>query len=140
LRYILEFSRETQQAVAVLQRVPSHMAYNVSIVDARGDVATVEVAPERPAVVSRSNVATNHQRDSDWDAHATRTRTVERKCFLEERLADPAETKDHFVQSFLEPPIYNVEYEQAFGTLYTAAYEPGSGTMEVFWPRERWRH
>jgi hypothetical protein len=32
-----------------------------------------------------------------------------------------------------------VAYEQAFGTLYTAAYAPASGTMDLLWPRERWR-
>jgi predicted choloylglycine hydrolase len=45
LRYILEFCRNADEATALLCRIPAHMAYNVTILDAEGRVQTVEVAP-----------------------------------------------------------------------------------------------
>lgn len=139
LRYVLEFCKETREAEAVLARIPSHMAYNVSLIDARGELATVAVAPDRPASITRSPVATNHQGDETWTAHAERTHTRERERVLAERLGDPAVERASFVQSFLEAPLYNTDYEHAFGTLYTAAYAPASGEMELLWPGRRWR-
>jgi predicted choloylglycine hydrolase len=140
LRYILEFCRDVDEAVAVLARVPSHMAYNVTVADARGAFATVQVGPDRPAAISRdAKVATNHQGDAEGSAHAVRTHSLERERSLKDRVDDPAETRDRFVRSFLASPIANSDYERAFGTLYTATYEPAAGTMGLLWPGERWR-
>lgn len=138
LRYVLELCTDTREATAVLARVPSHMAYNVSVVDAHGDAATVEVGPDRPAIVTRDLVATNHQSGGLWEAHAARTRTTERKELLAERLRSPAETRDRFVHSFLEAPVYANEWTSGLGTLYTATYSPAAGRMELLWPDERW--
>ncbi|HVH42644.1 MAG TPA: C45 family peptidase [Labilithrix sp.] len=139
LRYILEFSRTTSEATAVLQRVPSHMAYNVTVLDARGDYATVQVAPDRPVEVSRARVATNHQGTTELTELATRTRSVEREEVLEKRLADPKQTREALVRSFLAEPVYSTNWAQAFGTLYTAAYDTKSLEVEILWPDSRWR-
>jgi predicted choloylglycine hydrolase len=139
LRYILEFSKTTAEAVAVLERVPSHMAYNVSVVDANADYATVAVAPDRPPAVSRRRVATNHQGTTDITPLATRTRSIEREAALEAKVADPNQTRASFVKAFLEPPLYNTDWARAFGTLYTASYDTRSREVEILWPSQRWR-
>lgn len=139
LRYALEFCKDTREAVAALERVPSHMAYNVTIADAGGDHASVQVAPDRPPLVSRDCVATNHQGEVSWTAHAVRTATVERQLYLNAQLDDPALTKEEFVRSFLTAPLFHTDYAQAFGTLYTAAYETGSRAVHIVWPGQRWR-
>ncbi|MBI3453087.1 MAG: hypothetical protein HY057_09755, partial [Rhodospirillales bacterium] len=46
LRYILEFCDTTADAVAVLKRVRSHMAYNVTAIDKSGAFATALMAPD----------------------------------------------------------------------------------------------
>jgi predicted choloylglycine hydrolase len=139
LRYILEFSKTTAEAVAVLERVPSHMAYNVSVVDSSADYATVAVAPDRPAAVSRRRVATNHQGTEDMTVLATRTRSLEREEFLEANVSDPKQTRASFVDAFLAPPLYNTDWPRAFGTLYTASYDARSREVEILWPSQRWR-
>ena len=134
LRYVLEFCHTTREAIDVLSRVPSHMAYNVSVVDALGAHATVQVGPDRPAAVLRSPVATNHQGVIEWPAHAQLTSTAERERFLASRLADPRESVGRLAQRFLEEPLYSRDYEHAFGTLYTAVYLPLRGAVELLWP------
>lgn len=61
LRYILETCTDTPGACATLSRIPVHMAYNVTMVDAAGGYASVQVGPDRPALVRRDPVSTNHQ-------------------------------------------------------------------------------
>lgn len=134
LRYVLELCRTTREACDVLVRVPSHMAYNVSVVDALGHYATVQVSPDRPAAVLRSAVATNHQGAVEWHAHATMTYTTERERFLTSRLADPTETFERLTERFLDEPLYARDYLRGFGTLYTAVYRPAEGAMELRWP------
>jgi predicted choloylglycine hydrolase len=137
LRYVLEVCRTTREAIAVLERVPSHMAYNVSIVDAAGEFATVEVAPDRPPIVLEDRVATNHQREGS--EIAATTRTIERKRVLDARVADPKTTRDDLVRTFLEPPVFNADHAYGLGTLYTAAYEPRAGRMQLIWPEREWK-
>ena len=48
LRYVLETARNTAQAIAILQRVPVHMSYSVTLLDKAADWATVFVGPDRP--------------------------------------------------------------------------------------------
>lgn len=43
LRYVLETARNTAQAIAILQRVPVHMSYSVTLLDKAADWATVFV-------------------------------------------------------------------------------------------------
>ena len=52
LRYILEFCTRTAEAIDVLKRVPIHMSYNVTIVDALGAFETAFLAPDRPIEVT----------------------------------------------------------------------------------------
>lgn len=136
LRYILEFCTDTAAAAQVLQRVPIHMPYNVTVVDAKGKFITAYLSPDRAAVITATPVGTNHQMQIEWADYARLTSTVERKEFLEARLADPEENEQKFIQRFLLPPLHNTQYEKAFGTLYTAAYYPRTGQAEYYWPNQ----
>jgi hypothetical protein len=64
------------------------------------------------------------------------TATVERQEFLARRRADPKETASRFIRRFLQPPLYQTHYEEAFGTLYTAAYYPRKRSVDYSWPNQ----
>ena len=138
LRYILEFSRTVEEAVEVLKRVPSHMAYTVALMDREGAYKTVLVAPDRPAEVTDKRVSTNHQNDVEWHEHAELTDTLAREELLADKIHDEDETAEQFVSRFTEPPIRSLHYERAFGTLYTAIYWPERGEVEYRWPNRSW--
>jgi predicted choloylglycine hydrolase len=137
LRYILELCEDVATATEILRRIPTHMPYNVTVVDREGAFATVYLSPGYPAVITDSRVCTNHQQKVEWEDHARMSSTVERREFLEARLSDPDETEPGFIRRFLRPPLYNTRYEQAFGTLYTAAYYPVRLEVEYRWPHQR---
>lgn len=138
LRYVLQTCGSAREACAVLSRVPCHMSYNVTVLDRSRDFATVYLTPDRPAVVAHTPVATNHQERVEWASHARFTATVERERFLLQRLTLHPETQDRFIQAFLRPPLYSTAFAQGFGTLYTAAYRPDLGEMELHWPGTAW--
>ncbi len=139
LRYILEFCTRTAEAVAVLKRVPSHMAYNVTVLDREGAFRTVFIAPDRPALVKTMAVTTNHQQQVEWHQHAQATATLERERFLRFRLRESTDDPDKLVQAFLRSPVYSTAYGRGFGTLYTAIYRPLEGEVEYRWPNGIWR-
>jgi len=136
LRYVLEVCSTTAEAVAVLQRVPVHMAYNVTVVDSSGEHATLYLAPDQAPVLTAATTCTNHQRTIEWADYARMTKTVERKHYLEKHLTDPAENKQDFLARFLASPLHHTDYRRGFGTLYTAVYEPAVGAVTLHW-RER---
>ena len=138
LRYILEFCTTTGEAAEVLRRVPTHMAYNVTVLDRHGDFKTAFLSPDRPAVLRQFPVATNHQGRVEWHQHARATATLERERFLFFRFADSEETAAGFTSWFLRSPLYSVAYENGFGTLYTAVYRPHAGAAEFRWPGQAW--
>jgi hypothetical protein len=41
--------------------------------------------------------------------------------------------------AFLRPPLRNIEYGRAFGTLYTVVYRPKDGVADYLWPDDSWR-
>lgn len=43
------------------------------------------------------------------------------------------------VQHFLSRPLYQPMSQGGWGTLYTTAYRPEEGVMELCWPQQRWR-
>lgn len=135
LRYLLEFCETTRQAVGVLCRVPSHMAYNITVLDASADYATVFVSPARPSAVTRRPMATNHQHEIEWRQFAHATASLDRERVLLARLADPHETPERFKRRFMEPPLFSMAFHQGWGTLYTAVYQPsGERVAEYLWP------
>ena len=139
LRYVLEFCTNTSEAVEALMRIPSHMAYNVTILDRSGRFQTVFIAPDRAAIVKPIAVTTNHQKVVEWQQHAQATATLERERFLQFRLRESHDKPDRLVQSFLRSPVYSTAYDRGFGTLYTAVYQPHSGQVSYLWPNAEWR-
>lgn len=133
LRYLLETCSDVGDAVAALTRVPSHMSYNVTLLDARGQYRTVFLSPDRTPVVTRRPLATNHQRVVEWEAFAHATSSVDRERSLRTRLEDPAEDGTRFVQRFLEPPLHLDRFRHGWGTLYTAVYEPRTTSVALHW-------
>lgn len=137
IRYVLETCASVAQAIAVLRRVPSHMAYNVTLADRHGTTATVELVPGGGARLIRPAIATNHQRGHAPTAHAAFTRSRERRDHLERLLAGEM-APDALPDAFLEPPLYQRNYAEGFGTLFTAVYEPREGRLTLRWPGEAW--
>ena len=138
LRYLLETCRTVADAVAVLRRVPSHMVYTIGLVDGAGDVATVFVSPDRPAVVRPTRISTNHQDQVDWPEYARLTGTEERAAHLAHLLDQSGVTPESLLPRFLERPLHNRNWHRAFGTLYTAMYRPRTGEAEYRWPHGAW--
>lgn len=138
LRYVLQTCETTEQAAAVLSRVPSHMSYNVTVLDAKRNYITAFMAPDRPTLITQSAVATNHQEKVEWAAHARFTATVERERYLLQRMTMHRDTQEKFISAFLKPPLYSSAFADGFGTLYTAIYRPRLGQMELRWPLGTW--
>lgn len=134
LRYLLETCATVNAAITTLRRLPVHMAYNVTLLDASGEHALVFVGPGRRAVVTRDAVSANHQETIDWLAYARRTKTVERTDRLNELLAEADASLDSITAAFLQAPLYATDFAQNFGTLYTAAWSPASGQVCLLWP------
>ena len=140
LRYVLEFCETVDEATAALERIPTHMSYNVTVLDPSGQFRTAYLAPDRPALTRQLPVATNHQGRVEWRKHAKATASLEREAFLLSRLGDSEETEQGFIQSFLGAPLHSGSYGRGFGTLYTSVYRPRRREMELRWPGTTWQH
>ncbi len=134
VRYVLEFCSDVPEACAALERLPSHMAYNVTVLDRTGRFATAYLAPDRETVIRQIPVAANHQGRIDWHNFARATATLERERFLYFRLQDSTMTTERLVEHFLYPPLYTRAYANGFGTIYTAVYRPRSRAASFIWP------
>lgn len=137
LRYVLEFCSTHEEAVAALCRIPSHMAYNVTVMDKSGGHKTVRLAPGREPEVTDDNYATNHQGTVTWPENAAFNQTLERSASLEEILQSDKVDAELVLNAFLAPPLYNIRFAEGFGTLYTAAYLPKKGAVNLYWPGEK---
>lgn len=134
LRYVLEFCTTVDEAVKVLRRVPAHMAYNVTLLDAYGQVRTVELTPFSSPNVTYRPLAVNHQGDFELTNYAMFSNSYERQQFILEKLYDPLSSVESFVSAFQYSPLFTTNYAQGFGTLYTAIYNPQLRAMEYRWP------
>ncbi|MFO1154820.1 MAG: C45 family peptidase [Rhodospirillales bacterium] len=139
LRYILETCRTVAEGLAVLRRVPVHLAYNIALLDRHHDWCTVAIAPDRPPETRREAYSANRQGLHAWPDDLRLADTVRREAVLAAYLDNPAQTADSLVQRFLDRPLHRPVSEGGWGTLYTAAYRPAEGTMELCWPHQRWR-
>ena len=139
LRYVLETCDTAAEAARVLARVPSHMAYNVTALDAKGRFVTVYLSADREAIVTNAPVATNHQEHVEWGQHARATATVERERYILQRLMKRDTGQDSFIDAFLRPPLYALGYSRGNGTLFTAAYWPQRRSASYVWPTVEWR-
>ncbi len=137
LRYVLEFCSDVNEAVAALIRIPSHMSYNVTVVDKTGAFKTVLLAPDKEPIVTDAAFTTNFQGTVDWPENAAFNKTLKRSAFLEKLLADKELTASDLTDAFLEKPLYNTMFKEGFGTLFTAIYKPAEGMAELRWPGEK---
>ena len=140
MRYVLQTCDTVDQAIKQLKRIPSHMAYNVTAVDKSGEFATIMLAPDQAAIVSKQGVATNHQEKILWPEQADFSKTLARKKHLESVLKQSGLNEDMLVNEFHRSPLYSTNYQQSFGTVFTAVYKPLSGSMAYHWPNEKWQH
>lgn len=134
VRYVLEICSTVDDALAVLDRVPSHMAYNLVLADASGRTASVEMAPGGGMTKMPLAVATNHQGGATAADRPTFTRTFERRSHLEKLQIKPRKLN----RQFLKSPLLQDRYEQGFGTLFTAEYDPKALTLGLTLNGERW--
>jgi predicted choloylglycine hydrolase len=139
IRYVLEVCGSAEEAVRVLRRIPVHMSYNVTVLDASGRWATVYLAPDRPARVTDLAVATNHQGRVEWEPYAAAIRSTERLERLKQLLADRTDAAG-VVAACLQSPLYATRFHEGFGTLYTAEYRPAEGAVRYHWPDRTWAH
>ncbi|MCY0096751.1 C45 family autoproteolytic acyltransferase/hydolase [Hoeflea ulvae] len=138
LRYVLETCDTVDEALLVLQRVPSHMPYNVIVADANGATASVEIQAGGGATLAADIVATNHQHDGSQPDRAAFTRTFERAAHLRDIASlrgDPRQLAAHF----LKAPLHQDRHGEGFGTLFTAEYDPLSHALTLHWPDRKWK-
>ncbi|MFD2741439.1 C45 family autoproteolytic acyltransferase/hydrolase [Sulfitobacter aestuarii] len=138
LRYVLQTCESAEEAGKVLARVPTHMSYNVTVIDGKRRYLTAMMAPDRATLITHAAVATNHQEHVEWVSHARFTATVERERFLIQRMRLHRDPQEKFITAFLKPPLYSTAFDAGFGTLYTAVYRPGKREMELRWPGTIW--
>ena len=134
VRYILEFCKNTNEAIQVLKRIPVNMAYNVTLVDAWNNVSTAILSPiEKPKITS-SPFAVNQQGKFDLSTYAIFSNSSEREQVLSEILFDPLVSIESFVEAFAYEPLFSRDYKNNFGTLYTAIYKPFLRACEFRYP------
>lgn len=125
LRYVLETCDTVDDALHVLRRVPSHMAYNVVLADAAGNTASVELAPGGGMRVMPRAIATNHQSAPTKADRPAFTRSHERLDYLAQLSTEPRDLNAQFLKS----PLLQDRYAEGFGTLFTAEYDPIARTI-----------
>ncbi len=136
LRYVLEFCTNTAEAVKTLKSIPSHMSYNVTVVDKTGASKTVMLAPDKATLVTNDAFATNHQGIVDWPENARFNQTIKRYNFIKNYLKSENIKASELAKAFLHSPLYNTKFKEGFGTLYTSVYQPKNLIMKVLWPNE----
>lgn len=134
LRYVLETCATVDEAVTVLERVPSHMAYNIVLADASGRTASVELAPGGGAKRMPVAIATNHQTGPDRADRPGFTHTFERHRHLSSLTTEPSDLN----AQFLKHPLLQDRYAEGFGTLFTAEYDPKRGSVGLTINGVRW--
>ncbi len=134
LRVMLETCSTVREARDLAARVPVYMAYNLLLLDRRGEYVTVYLEPGRPPRFLTIPASTNHQGRIVWTRHARATATVARETRLHRLLEDPEVDAESFQRAFLAAPLHNTDFVRGFGTLYTVSYDPERGEAEFLWP------
>jgi predicted choloylglycine hydrolase len=138
VRYLLETCDEVPAARETLARLPFSLAHNLTVIDREGRVLTAYLSPDREPIFRDFPVATNHQGIVEWPEQARATRTIEREQHILQLLQDQDMDAVSFEDAFLRAPLFSTAYGSGFGTLYTAAYRPAEGTVDVRWPAYAW--
>ena len=48
-------------------------------------------------------------------------------------------SRSNFIAAFLRPPLYSLNFDRGFGTLYTAALWPQRRAVTYSWPGSEWQ-
>jgi predicted choloylglycine hydrolase len=136
IRFVLEIAENMEQAVEMLKRLPSHMAYNVAVLNKAGKYRMLQIAPGEAANVIDQPFSTNHQGKISWPEHAAFSKTVEREKFIEKMLFDAGKDHEDIAEAFLNHPLFNTKYKEGFGTVYTAIYRPEAGEVALRWQED----
>ena len=139
IRYMLEYATNVKEAVELGRDIPVHGAYNLTLIYADANHATMEIAPEQTTRVTNAAVATNHQKAGNWPLYEKTVRSEQRYRFLEEVVAKQQDSAASFAARFLQPPLYSNQFARGFGTLYTSAYYPCRRECHYLWPKHEWR-
>lgn len=139
IRYILEFATNVDEAYELVKDIPVHGSYNLTLLDADANHATLVIAPGETTLLTNAAIATNHQQLGSWPLYEEKVQTIQRYEHLEEVVALQKDSTESFANRFLQPPLYNTQFARGFGTLYTAAYYPCRGECHILWPENQWR-
>lgn len=129
LRYLLETCETVSEAVERLRQIPIMIPQNVTLVDAEQAV-TVYVGPDIELTKAPDACAANHQHLPVSDEEERSSRTQERLATIRQSGPD--------VAAMLRAPLYQTRYDDGWGTLYTADYQPGEKRVTYHWPGESW--
>jgi predicted choloylglycine hydrolase len=136
LRYVLETCATVEEAVAVFQRIPVHLDYNIALLDKSGQHATVFIAPGHDTVTTGATTSTNHQGSTTEGTELFLDDSVIRLNALNTLASTINQDPNTNVTQFLKPPIFRPHHLYDSGTLYTAAYYPEEGTISYHWQNE----
>jgi predicted choloylglycine hydrolase len=139
VRYVLETCATVDEARVTLARLPYSLSHNLTLVDRDAHVLTAYLSPDREPIFRAFPAATNHQGIVEWPEQARMTRTIERERTIIRSIEDPSSDAAAFTESFLRGPLFSTSYAHGFGTLYTAVYHAGEGSVEYRWPAFAWR-
>lgn len=137
VRYLLETCSTVDETIEAINKIPVHMAYNLTVLDANKNYVTAYMAPDKLPVFIKEASVTNHQSVVEWNEYATFTKTIERKQYLEDYLLNTDGDLDNVIHHFLNEPLYHTNYKKSFGTLYTASYNIDKREVDFIWPRKR---
>ena len=138
LRYLLEYAGNVTEACELLEHVPVHGAYNVMLLDRDANFETIAIAADQRPLKLGTRVSTNHQPDSSWPIYEEKVSTHLRYRHLDTVTSARQLSAHQFSHQFLQPPLYNSQFGRGFGTLYSAAFYPQTGTCEYLWPDHSW--
>ncbi len=139
IRYMLEYATNVKEAVELVKDIPIHGTYNLTLLDADANHATLEITADQPTRVTHAAIATNHQQLGNWPLYEEKVQTNLRYDHLTEVVGQQQDSAESFAGRFLQPPLFNTQYARGFGTLYTAAYYPCLRERHILWPENQWR-
>lgn len=131
MRYVLETCTDTKDALDALRLVPCHMSYNVTVIDREGACATAFLSPDRPAMITRTPWATNHQLGVEWPRHGRISATLERAQILSHLFENGSRSATQLARAFASPPVYSSNFRGGFGTVFNALYRPHQKSVSL---------
>ena len=135
VRIVLDQCATTKEAIALLRRLPHGLGFNYSLMDAAGEAAVVEAAPDGIAVRQGEWLAcTNHfqsdelQPKNRGDIKHSRNRLTPLEAWAGQHLA--SDDMFHALNAS-DSPAFHHGYTKGFGTLHTLVCEPAKRLRHV---------